>query len=148
MHAIRHRVGITPPLHETYRAVATTKGLAGWWTTDVRGDSAVGKRLEFYFGAPEPSTVMKVTDLTPDRQVSWRCAVGPDEWVGTTLDFALPYAEGETVLLFTHGGWDTAAPFLHHCSTKWAQFLLGLKQGAEGGRATPFPDDPAISSWS
>ena len=34
-----------------------------------------------------------------------------------------------------------------HCSTKWAYFLLGLKAGLEGGKATPWPDDMPISSW-
>jgi hypothetical protein len=36
---------------------------------------------------------------------------------------------------------------MHHCSTKWAYFLLGLKAGLEGGAATPYPDDMKISSW-
>ena len=36
---------------------------------------------------------------------------------------------------------------MHHCSTKWAYFLLGLKSGLEGGAATPYPGDMAISTW-
>ena len=32
-------------------------------------------------------------------------------------------------------------------STKWAYFLLGLKAGLEGGSATPYPGDMAISTW-
>ncbi len=38
-------------------------------------------------------------------------------------------------------------PFLHHCCTKWAAFLLSLKAGLERGAATPYPHDQAISSW-
>jgi hypothetical protein len=34
---------------------------------------------------------------------------------------------------------------MHDCSTKSAVLLLGLKAGLEGGAATPFPDDLAIS---
>jgi hypothetical protein len=36
---------------------------------------------------------------------------------------------------------------MHHCSTKWAYFLLALKAQLEGGRGTPYPDDMKISSW-
>ena len=54
---------------------------------------------------------------------------------------------GETVLLFTHADWREPVEFMHHCSTKWAYFLLGLKAGLEGGPATPYPQDMAISSW-
>ncbi len=34
-----------------------------------------------------------------------------------------------------------------HCSTKWGYFLLGLKNGLEGGKATRYPEDMKISSW-
>ena len=54
---------------------------------------------------------------------------------------------GETVLLFTHADWREPAEFMHHCSTKWGYFLLGMKAGLEGGSATPYPGDMAISSW-
>ena len=38
---------------------------------------------------------------------------------------------------------------MHHCSTKWGYHLLGLKAGLEGGQATPFPDDIALSTaWA
>ena len=35
---------------------------------------------------------------------------------------------------------------MHHCSTKWATFLLGLKGGLEGGAYARFPEDTRISS--
>ena len=53
----------------------------------------------------------------------------------------------ETVLRFAHAGWREPVEFMGHCSTKWALFLLGLKAGLEGGKATPFPDEVKISSW-
>jgi hypothetical protein len=35
-------------------------------------------------------------------------------------------------LLFTHAEWREPDEFIHHCSTKWAYFLLGLKAWLEG----------------
>jgi hypothetical protein len=37
---------------------------------------------------------------------------------------------------------------MHHCSTRWAQFLVGLKTGLEGGAWQPYPEMPFISSWN
>ena len=56
---IRHRVGIAAPAERVYQTLATTDGLSGWWTRDVRGDSRMGGKLEFYFGQPEPAVVME-----------------------------------------------------------------------------------------
>ena len=77
----------------------------------------------------------------------WHCADGPEEWVGTNLSFDLSPSGGETVVVFTHGDWRQPVEFMHHCSTKWAYFLLGMKAGLEGGEATAFPQDMKISSW-
>jgi uncharacterized protein YndB with AHSA1/START domain len=143
---IRHRVGIAAPAANVYQAVATKEGLAGWWTRDVRGDASEGGELLIYYGGTEPAAVMEVTSLEPDRHVGWRCVRGPEDWVGTNFSFRLESAPGETVLLFTHADWREPAEFLHHCSTKWGYFLLGLKAGLEDGKATPFPDDIALSA--
>jgi uncharacterized protein YndB with AHSA1/START domain len=144
---IRHRVGIKAPVERVYHALATTNGLACWWTKDVKGVSQAGEKLKFFFGHPEPAAVMEVTELVPDRRVAWRCVQGPDEWVGTTLSYDLSTDGTETALLFTHADWSEPIEFLHHCSTKWAYHLLGLKAGLEGGTATPYPEDIKISSW-
>src|SRR5512146_122521 len=135
MIAIRHRIGINGPQHQVQQAFATVAGVASWWTDDVTGDDAVGGKLLLYFGRPEPRLVLEVVEVRDDR-VGWRCVDGPDEWVDTTFTFELSHADGETAVLFTHDGWREAVPFLSHCSTKWAYFLLGVKAMFEGGRAT------------
>ena len=142
---IRHRVGISAPAATVYQAVATKAGLAGWWTRDVRGDDSAGGELLFYFGGPEPAVVMEVTSVEPERHVGWRCVRGPEDWVGTNFSFRLEPTPQDTVLLFTNADWREPVEFMHHCSTKWG-YLLGLKAGLEGGKATPFPDDIALSA--
>ncbi len=144
---IRHRVGIAAPQAHVYETLTTTTGLSGWWTRDVDGDPSPGGTLRFYFGSPEPSIVMEVAELTPAHHVGWRCVQGAGDWVGTNLTFDLRPSGDETVLMFTHADWREPVEFMHHCSTKWAYFLLGLKAGLEDGTATPFPDDQHIDSW-
>jgi uncharacterized protein YndB with AHSA1/START domain len=144
---IRHHVGINAPLSEVYAALATREGLARWWTTTVDGASEPGDELIFRFGRPEPAAVMKVLELVPEQLVRWQCVIGPDEWLDTVLTFELKPNGDETFLVFTHGDWREPVDFMAHCSTKWAYFLLGLKSGLEGGKATPWPGDMPISSW-
>jgi hypothetical protein len=97
--------------------LATTDGLAKFWTSQVEGDSEVGGQLRFFFGKPEPSAVMEVVELSPDDRVQWRCVNGPAEWVGTTVTFDLKTSGGETVLLFAHADWrepvEVHAPLQH-----------------------------------
>jgi len=146
MYDIRHRVGIKAPQHRVYEMLATKEGLAEFWTPTVEGDSVVGGKLGFFFGAPEPAAVMEVTELSPAIRVRWRCVDGVPDWVGTALTFDLKQDGGETVLMFTHEGWQEPSEALHHSSTKWATYLIGLRSGLEGGSFTTFPDDTRISS--
>lgn len=147
MATIRHRVGIAAPAERVYAALATTEGLASWWTPTVEGDARVGGTLRFYFGGNDPAAVMDIVELAPNQRVMWRCVGGADEWVGTTLTFDLNSSEDETIVLFSHADWREPVEFMYHCSTKWAYFLLGLKAGLEGGQATAYPNDMHISSW-
>jgi len=143
---IRHRIGIRAPQERVHQALATTGGVASWWTGDVRGDADRDSKLFLFFGAPEPRLILAVVEVTADR-IEWRCMEGADEWVDTTFTFELDRLGDETIVLFTHAGWRDAVPFEAHCSTKWAYFLLGLKSLLEGGQATPYPGDLKISSW-
>jgi uncharacterized protein YndB with AHSA1/START domain len=144
---IRHHVGITAAPERVCDAFATVEGLGGWWTRQVEGDAGPGGKLSFFFGQPEPSAVMEVTGSASPRRVEWRCISGPDEWLGTRVSFDIRPNGEETFVLFSHAGWREQSDFMAHCSTKWAYFLLGLKSGLEGGKATPYPEDMKISSW-
>ena len=147
MHDIRHKVGINVPISVVYDALATRDGLAKWWTRDVAGESQPGGRLEFRFGGPDVAAVMEVMELSPRSRVQWRCVAGPAEWMDTIISYELKPNGDETVVLFTHADWREPGEFMHHCSTKWATFLVGLKAGLEGGKATPWPNDVTIDSW-
>jgi uncharacterized protein YndB with AHSA1/START domain len=70
-YAIRHEVGIKASPEAVYQALTDAKGLAGWWTSDTRGNgSEVGGTLEFWFGESCHSFV--VAELRPDKLVRWK----------------------------------------------------------------------------
>ncbi|MGY2117622.1 SRPBCC family protein [Nocardia gipuzkoensis] len=144
---ILHRVGIESPVSEVYAALTTTEGLAGWWTTDTRGNGGeVGGVLEFRFGAG--GFDMKVRELEPGRRVLWEVIDGPDDWVGTQLDWDLGQADDYTIVLFKHQGWKEPVESMYHCSTKWAVLLLSLKSLIETGKGAPEPYDVKIDNWN
>lgn len=46
-----------------------------------------------------------------------------------------------------HRNWREAVEFTEHCSTKWATFMLSLKDLVETGNGKPAPNDVWISVW-
>ncbi len=51
----------------------------------------------------------------------------------------------QTIVLFTHTNWKKPDEFMRHCSTKWATFLLSLKDWLEREEGRPAPYDAKIS---
>ena len=114
---ILHRVGIRSSRDDAYKALATREGLAGWWTNDTRGESAVDGVLEFRF-APHGGFDMKVLELEPGKRVLWKVVDGPKEWIGTRIRWDLREDGDYTIVMFKHEGWKEPVEFMHHCSTK------------------------------
>jgi hypothetical protein len=73
---------------------------------------------------------------------------GPEEWIGTKVRWDLREADDYTIVLLRHEDWREPVEFMHHCSTKWAVFLLSLKQLVETGKGAPDPDDIKIDNWN
>ena len=143
---ILHKVGIkSTSLGAVYDALATIEGLSNWWTTDTRGESKVGGELQFRFG--DGGFDMKVLELEPGKRVLWQVVDGPEEWLGTKISFDLNQNGDWTVILFKHLGWKAPVEFMHHCSTKWAVFLLSLKSLRETGKGAPWPNEIKLDSW-
>ncbi len=144
---ILHRVGVEGSTPEAvYRALTTVDGLAGWWTEDTAGSEGVGGVLAFRF-PPVGGFDMEVVELRPSERVVWRVVDGPEEWVGTTVEWDLRQDGDWTIVLFGHRGWAEPVEFMHHCSTKWASYLLSLKALTETGTGAPAPRDVQISDW-
>jgi uncharacterized protein YndB with AHSA1/START domain len=143
---ILHRVGIKSSLDEVYKALTTREGLAAWWTSNTQGESTVGGVLQFRFGAG--GFDLKVLELHPAKRVRWQVVDGPTEWIGTKVSWELKQDGGYTIVLFKHEGWKEPVEFMHHCSTKWAIFLMSLKSLLETGKGAPDPNDIKIDNWN
>lgn len=149
---IIHRVGIRAPLAKVYAAVATVSGVAGWWTEETSGESKPGGTLKVLFRTPDGGEMGKmefeVLELSRDQSVRWRVKAGPPEWLGTDVTFQLTQDGEYTLVNFGHVNWREPVDFMGHCSTKWATFLLSLKELVETGKGRPAPDDVKIDNWN
>jgi uncharacterized protein YndB with AHSA1/START domain len=146
---ILHRVGIKSSSPDnTYKALTTLEGLSAWWTNDTQGEGRkVGGVIKFRFGE-RGFFDMKVLELDPPKRVLWQVVDGPKEWIGTKVSFELKQDGDYTIVLFQHQGWKEPVEFMHHCSTKWAVFLMSLKSRLETGKGAPYPNDIKIDNWN
>ncbi|MDE2398479.1 MAG: SRPBCC domain-containing protein [Burkholderiales bacterium] len=148
---IVHRIGVKAAPAQVYAALATIDGLAGWWTRDTSGSSHPGGHVDFRFRTPTGEEIggfgLEVLELAPERKVHWRVTQGPAEWIDTDIEFELSTQDGYTIVMFGHRRWREACEFMAHCSTKWATFLLSLRDLAETGRGQPAPADLKIGNW-
>ena len=142
---ILHRIGVNSSPDDVYEALTTTEGLSGWWTTNTQGSGRVGGVLKFRFSAG--GFDMEVTELDPGRLVRWRVVDGPEEWIGTNVHWDLRQEGDFTIVLFEHEGWREPVEFMHHCSTKWATYLMSLKSLIETGTGAAHPHDVKVDSW-
>lgn len=143
---ILHKVGIkSSSPDDVYKALTTREGLSAWWTSSTQGDGKVGGVLQFRFGAG--GFDMEVLELQPAKRVLWQVVDGPAEWMGTTISFELRQEGDWTIVLFKHQGWREPVEFMHHCSTKWAVFLLSLKARLETGKGAAWPNETKLDNW-
>ena len=153
---IVHRIGIKAPAAQVYAALATIEGPrpAGGPETP-RGQSRSPAATSPSASTPPAATTSAASAWTCSNrrrttQVRWQVQDGPAEWLGTEIEFQLSQQDGQTIVMFGHRHWRDAGPggeFMAHCSTKWATFLLSLRELVETGRGQPAPDDLKISNW-
>jgi uncharacterized protein YndB with AHSA1/START domain len=141
---ILHRVGVKDSSPDkVYDALTTIDGLSRWWTDDTSGSTEVGGVIEFRF--PPGGFDMEVLENRPADGLTWKVVEGPEEWVGTTVDWQIRQDGDYTIVLFRHQGWKEPVEFMHHCSTKWATYLMSLKSLLETGQGAPSPHDVHIA---
>lgn len=132
---IRINVTIKAIPEKIYNALTTQEGLAGWWAKQTTAKPEVGFVNVFIFG--KFRNEMKVTKLTPNKKVEWKCINSIEEWVGTDISFDMEEKEGSTILRFTHAGWRAVTDTFAGCTYDWALFMKSLKSLCEIGTGTP-----------
>lgn len=135
------RVPLEGEAAAAYEALTTSEGVNGWWSNHTEGPAGVGSTMKVAFPEAPITFDFEVTQEVPGQRVSWRCLSGPPEWAGTDVSFDVQSdPDGNTSILFTHGGWATAESSFPFIAYSWAQILPRLKGLVETGERKPFFD--------
>lgn len=139
---IYHQVGVKADVRSAYSALTTLEGLSGWWTTTT-GKTETDGILYFHFG--DNTIQMTVVELIIDKKIVWLCSEKEGEWKDTSITFDLVESDEQVFINFSHSNWKKQTELCAHCCTKWAVFMLSLKDYLEKGQGHPFPNDVQIN---
>jgi uncharacterized protein YndB with AHSA1/START domain len=117
-------------------ALDSERGIASWWTPDVKIAESTMK-LGFPV-APMPFELR--VDEVSEQRVHWS-SVGefPPHWQGTEVEWTLrPSESGEgTTVHFAHDGWASDEGPLPNAAMTWGRLMTSLKRHVETGTGTP-----------
>lgn len=123
-----------------FQAIATTDGLASFWTPDVSGASEEGGDLQFGFEPAPVDLDIHVDELATDSVVAWSCRGPWPGWDGTTIRWSLGDSpDATTRVVLSHTGWpdDTPDAELGSVTFTWAMVCGALKRYTETGNPDP-----------
>ena len=132
-----HSITVDADPNMVYAAVATEKGMRGWWTRDTRMDPRVGGKADFGFERRAVVFHFRIRSMKPGRTVRMTCTGGQAEWKGTTLEWKIARQGTGSALSFAHSGWRRLSPYAIGCNSMWGHLMFGLKRYVESGRAAP-----------
>ena len=144
MQSIHHVVPIAAPPTRVYEAISTTRGLAGWWTTDVSGSAQPGGVIAFGFtGEFDPE--MRVTGLQPGERVTWELAGGHPNWDGSSFEYELqPSGTGTLLRFWQHYGRQLSDDDYGIYNYNWGYYLESLRLLCETGAGKPFEPEELV----
>jgi uncharacterized protein YndB with AHSA1/START domain len=134
---LKHQIDIEASPEQVYAALATSEGLASWWTADARAEQRIGGKAEFGFNKRAAVYRMTIGKLDPGKEVVWGCQGDNPEWAGTKLSWTITPQRAGCVLRFTHGGWKSASDFFAMCNSTWGELMYRLKGYLEGRAPGP-----------
>jgi uncharacterized protein YndB with AHSA1/START domain len=135
MAQIAHLVRIRATPKDVYQRVATTKGIAEWFTEASSPDYREGGTLELRF-SDEP-VAFAIREMKEPTRIVWRCTSEENSWFETDIAFEFVADGDRTIVRFDHLGWSEISDRFRDCSFSWAYFLESLRSLIEEGRGTP-----------
>ncbi|MCI0389905.1 MAG: SRPBCC domain-containing protein [Acidobacteria bacterium] len=134
---LHHYIQIDVPAAKVYDAVATQKGMRGWWTADSHLEERVGGKAEFGFDNRAMVFRMAIDALEPGKLVRMTCAGDHPEWAGTHLEWRITEEGGKSAVSFIHRDWRESTPFYASCNSTWGELMYRLKAYVESGKPAP-----------
>jgi len=132
---IKHSIQIDGAPQLVHPLVSSAQGFSRWWAADVTEETTTGNVQLGFFNRATVYGLHPIQIVAP-RQAHWLCQSGK-EWSGTCLLFDLAEQKGQTLLRFTHAGWQAETDYFVACNTTWGELMFRLKAEAEGKKPGP-----------
>lgn len=129
MQKIEHELATKATAKAAYDAVATDRGIKGWWARVGTVADTVGDTTELQFAKDDRNVTMtfRVDALEPDRLVRWVCTDnGNPVWKGSTLTWAIDDRGNDRLVRFTHDGFAGGGPPYDMTVEGWKMFMASL----------------------
>ncbi len=136
---IKHTIHINADAMNIYDAIATQRGVEGWWAKDCTISEEKGETSEIRFLHNGQTFTMnfRIDTLDPSRKVVWACTGNSNSnWIGTTITYEIMSHGANCTLTFKHTGFPETYKNQMEAE-RWTQFLESLKQYCETGTGTP-----------
>ncbi len=76
--------------------------------------------------------------MKKNELLKWECVAGPEDWIGTTIQFQLDDNDGKTRVRFNHDNWKTTDDFYASCSFSWGRYMESLRQLCQTGKGQAY----------
>ncbi len=141
---ITHKLTIKADATTIYKAVATEKGIQGWWSKNSSvGETEGAKSLLKFVKEGTPIDMGFVTlALQHNQKVVWECHSMPNPaWIGTQIITEIHETAEGCDVVFSHAGfdlkWKGQDPFEQTKGT-WQHFTQSLVSYCETGSGQPW----------
>jgi len=141
---ITHNLQIKAKAEVIYNAVATEKGINGWWSKDcsVGETEGEGSLLKFDKQGTIVEMGFRTLTLTPNKKAVWECTEnGNPAWIGTKIITEISESENGCEVVFSHAGfqekWRGQEPF-EMTKQGWVHFVNSLVSYCQKGEGQPW----------
>jgi|GEM_PF-1802452 len=141
---ITHNLSINASPKTIYNAVATAKGINGWWSKDCQVGEKEGEHSLLKFDKQGTIVEMgfRTKELVPGKRVEWECTENANPaWIGTKIITEISENNGTCKVTFSHAGfddkWKGKDPF-EMTKQGWEHFVSSLVSFCEKGTGQPW----------
>lgn len=141
---ITHNLTIKASPKAIYNAVATQKGINGWWSKDCTvGETESDKSLlKFDKQGTIVEMGFKTIELIPCKKAVWECTENRNPaWLGTKIITEISEADGGSSVVFSHAGFDEkwkGQDGFEMTKGGWDHFVGSLVSFCEKGEGQPW----------
>lgn len=121
-----------------FRAISTSDGVKGWFTSSAEIGEGEGAEHRLTFPDVPSPWQLRVEEAKAPRRLTLSVLAGPPQWSDTTMTYEIvDRPEGGVVLNFDHDHF-ADVDGVRAWTIGWATKMLALRKYAETGKPDPF----------